>query len=57
MLTTAQAAQELHVSRSRVIHLIHAGRLPAQKIGRDWLILPADLELVRVRVNGRPAGS
>lgn len=54
MLTTAQAATILQVSRRRVQALITAGRLPAQKHGRDWLIARADLALVTVRRGGRP---
>jgi excisionase family DNA binding protein len=54
MLTTAQAAAILQVSRRRVEALISASRLPAQKFGRDWLIRPEDLELVKVRRPGRP---
>lgn len=55
MITTAQTAESLQVSRSRILKLIAAGRLPAVKLGRDWLIRPEDLELVRVRKPGRPA--
>ncbi len=54
MLTTAQAADILQVSRSRILKLIDAKRLPAEKIGRDWLIRLEDLELVKVRRPGRP---
>ena len=54
MLTTLEAAALLNVSRSRVLHLIAAGRLPATKCGRDWFIWPVDLNCVKVRVNGRP---
>jgi excisionase family DNA binding protein len=54
MLTTNQAATILQVSRRRVEALITAGRLPAQKFGRDWLIRETDLELVKVRYPGRP---
>lgn len=54
MITTAQAATILQVSRSRVLKLIEAGRLPAEKLGRDWLIRLDDLELVKVRRPGRP---
>lgn len=56
MLTTAQAAAALKISRQRMLALIHAGRLPAQKHGRDWMIEPSDLELVKVRRPGYPAG-
>jgi len=54
MITTAQAATILRVSRSRILKLINAKRLPAEKLGRDWLIRPDDLELVKVRRPGRP---
>jgi len=45
---------EQGVDSSRVRVLIREGRLPAQKVGRDWVILEPDLELVRVRKPGRP---
>ena len=54
VLTTAQAATILQISRSRILKLIEAGRLPAKKFGRDWLIRLDDLELVKVRRPGRP---
>ncbi len=53
-LTTNEAAEILNISPRRVRALIHAGRLPAEKHGRDWAIKPADLELVKVRKPGRP---
>jgi len=56
LLTTAQAAERLGVGPDRVLKLIRAGRLPATKLGRDWLIEEADLERVRDRKVGRPLG-
>ncbi len=53
-LTTVQAAKALKVNDSRVRQLILAGRLPAQKFGRDWLIQKKDLKLVANRKPGRP---
>ena len=53
-LTVQQAAAKLGIGRSRVQALIQAGRLPAQKIGIQYLIEPADLEKVKVRKPGRP---
>jgi len=53
-LTTGEAAESLGVTPQRVRALILAGRLNAQKLGRDWLIAPADLESVRHRPPGRP---
>lgn len=54
MLTTADAAAALGVSAVRVRQLIAAGRLRAERLGRDWLIDEAALEAVRVRRPGRP---
>lgn len=56
MISTKEAAKELGVTTIRVRALISAGRLPAQKIGRDWIICRSDLDLVRVRKPGRPPG-
>lgn len=54
MLTTKQAAERLGITPRRVLALIATGRLSAERIGRDWLIRPADLDAVRVRTAGRP---
>jgi excisionase family DNA binding protein len=54
VLTTAQAAHELGVSRARVRVLITAHRLPACKIGPIWTINREDLTLVAERRPGRP---
>lgn len=54
-LTTQEAADILEVSRSRVIALIRAGRLPAEKFGSQWAIKEEDLDLVKDRKPG-PAG-
>ena len=53
MIDTAEAGRQLGVTRSRVLKLIKAGRLPAVKLGRDWVIQERDLDLVRVRRPGR----
>jgi excisionase family DNA binding protein len=55
MISTSEAAKELGVTTIRVRALISAGRLPALKIGRDWIIRRSDLDLVRVRKPGRPS--
>jgi excisionase family DNA binding protein len=54
LLTTSQAAKKLKVTPRRVIALIEAGRLPASKLGRDYLIQAADLARVQHRRPGRP---
>lgn len=53
-LTTQEVAAELGITTRRVLALIRAGRLPAVKHGRDWLIDPAELEAFSPRPRGRP---
>lgn len=53
-LTTVEVAEILGISRVRVFQLIRSEKLPAEKIGRDWLIKEKDLDLVKVRKAGRP---
>lgn len=55
ILNTATAAEKLNVSAIRVRQLIRDGRLPAQKVGRDYIIQEKDLVLVSHRQTGRPA--
>jgi excisionase family DNA binding protein len=43
-LNTHQAGEILGVTAQRVLALIQSGRLPAKKIGRDWLISRSDLD-------------
>jgi excisionase family DNA binding protein len=53
-LTTKEAAERLGITPRRVQALVTSGRLPAQKIGRDYLIKEKDLKLVENRKVGRP---
>jgi excisionase family DNA binding protein len=53
-MTVKQAADELGVSVPRVHQLIQEERLPAEKLGRDWIIESGDLEKVKDRPTGRP---
>jgi len=53
-ITAAAAASRLGLSVQRVRDLCRDGRLPAQKIGRDWIINTADLKAVAERKAGRP---
>lgn len=53
-LTTPQAAEQLGISTRRVRALIAAGRVPAERLGRDWIIAEPDLDAVRDRKPGRP---
>jgi excisionase family DNA binding protein len=54
VLTSSEVAKSLGITQNRVNALIRAGRLPAKKIGIQYLIERADLAKVRVRKPGRP---
>jgi len=54
LLSVIEAAEKLGVSRIRVNQFIDEGRLPAQKIGRSYVIKESDLQLVEDRPTGRP---
>jgi excisionase family DNA binding protein len=54
LLTLAQAADRLGVSRQRLHALIQAGRLPAERLGHAWIIRAADLAAFTPRPPGRP---
>jgi excisionase family DNA binding protein len=53
-ITTAEAARRLNKTIRHVQWLITEGKLPAEKVGRDYLIDEADLELVAHLRRGRP---
>lgn len=60
-ITTAEAAKRLKsaidgkpLKARRVLALITSGRLPAQRVGREWLIKVSDLSKVAHRKPGRP---
>lgn len=55
LLSVAEAAERLGVTRGRVNQFISEERLPAQKVGRSYVIKENDLKLVKDRQNGRPA--
>ena len=54
IINTKKAAELLGVNDSRVRQFILAGRLPAVKIGRDWIIKEKDLKKLDGRKGGRP---
>jgi len=54
ILNTREAAKRLGVSVRRVQAMIKAKRLPAQRLGREWIIDAEDLKLVKDRKPGRP---
>jgi excisionase family DNA binding protein len=54
LLTTKEVAVRLGVTLPRVHTFIKEGRLPAEKLGRDFFIKEEDLRLVENRKTGRP---
>lgn len=54
LITVSKAAARLGVTPRRVQALIASGKLRAQRIGRDYLIDPADLPSLERRPPGRP---
>ena len=55
-LTTTEAANFLGVSRSWLRRLLRDGKLKGERMGRDWMIDPVDLELLKQKKTGRPRG-
>lgn len=53
-ITTKEAAKRLGVTPRRIRKLITDKRLPAKRVGRDWLIDPRGLKAVEDRKTGRP---
>ena len=54
LLSTAEAAKRLGITSARVQQLIWAKKLPAQQVGRGYVINEEDLKLVEDRKPGRP---
>lgn len=54
LISASEAARQLGVTSVRVQQRIKDGSLPAQKVGRDWVIDEADLRMVSHRRPGRP---
>jgi len=44
MLTLTEAAQRAGLSRTALLFHVLRGRLRATKVGRQWIVLEADLE-------------
>ncbi|MDT7807299.1 MAG: Helix-turn-helix domain [Acidobacteriota bacterium] len=54
LLSTAEAAGQLGVSRQRVLELIGEERLPAKKVGRAFVVRAVDVAKLELRSVGRP---
>ena len=57
LMTISEAAQRLRLSAAMTRRYCSEGRLPAQKIGRDWALYEHDVDAFasRSRNRGRPA--
>jgi len=55
-MTVAEVAAILGVNDSRVRQLARAGALHGERVGRDWIFRPADIEAYQLtrRKVGRP---
>ena len=54
LISVTEAAKRLGIIRQRVFQLIQSERLPAVKVGSQYVIKESDLELVKDRKTGRP---
>lgn len=54
LLSTAEVAEQLGVTRQRVLELITDDRLPALKVGRAYVIRAGDVAALELRSVGRP---
>jgi len=54
LLTVKEVAKELEITVWRVHQLIKGNRLPAEKLGSQYVVKKQDLELVKNRTPGRP---
>ena len=57
LLSVAEVANKLGLTRARVNQFINDGRLPAIRIGRSFAIKEEDLRLIEDRKVGRPPKS
>jgi excisionase family DNA binding protein len=56
LIDTNEAAERLGISRRHAWSLVRDGKLPAQKVGRTYVIKLSDLKLVETRPKvGRPS--
>lgn len=53
-LTTTEAAERLGKTLRNIQWLIKEGKLPAERVGRDYFIREEDLKLVADLKRGRP---
>ena len=54
LLNTAEVAERLGLTVRAIQKMIEAGRLPAHKVGRDYVIVAEALENIPKQAPGRP---
>lgn len=54
LLSTAEVAANLGVTRQRVLELITGERLPARKVGRSYVVRASDVSALTLYKVGRP---
>jgi len=54
LLSTAEVAEALGVTRQRVLELIGEARLHAMKVGRAYVVRAGDVAKLELRSVGRP---
>ena len=54
LLSTNDVAEELGITRQRVLQLVKSGRLKSEKIANVHLFRLGNLEPVKIRVAGKP---
>jgi excisionase family DNA binding protein len=57
LLTSAEAARILKVTRQQVCTHARAGRLPGKLVGRDWVFRRGDVKVFVPAPRGKPKGS
>lgn len=53
LLTTEEAAARLGIKAETVMRALKAGKMGGRKLGRSWLVTPADVQEYRQRHLGR----
>jgi excisionase family DNA binding protein len=53
-ITTSEAARLLNISKTRVLQLVNAGVISAERVGKQFVLKDKDVKAARGRKPGRP---
>lgn len=53
-ITASEAARILKISKTRVLQLINLGIIPAERVGRQFVLRKPDVLVAKGRKTGRP---